>query len=359
MKLNHLIDFNEMELLDWEVLYSTISDIVDNPVRYSDACKGKVLATPFFEPSTRTLFSFQAAALRLGASYIGFSDPYNSSVSKGETLKDTIRTIANYVDAIAMRHPLEGAAKAAALFSTVPVINAGDGGHLHPTQTLADLTTLRRKFGKLTDLHIGLCGDLKNGRTVHSLLKALSRFPGNRFTLISTPELRVPEYIREILRSTGHSFAEVYTLEECIGELDMLYMTRIQKERFASEEEYRAQAGIYILTADKMKIARPEMVVMHPLPKVDEITEEVDEDKRCIYFEQAENGMYARMALLYNLLYHKKSLPENPRTNVEGLRCKNPKCIANHERYLPQRFKRPERNPAELVCEYCDTPARL
>lgn len=359
MELNHLIDFNEMALSDWESLCTTISDIIQNPVRYADACKGKVLATPFFEPSTRTIFSFQAAALRLGAAYIGFSDPYNSSVAKGETLKDTIRTIANYVDAIAMRHPLEGAAKAASLFSAVPVINAGDGGHMHPTQTLADLTTLRRRFGKIENISIGFCGDLKNGRTVHSLIKAMTRFPGNRFYLISTPELRVPEYIRQTMRSTGHAFTELFTLEECMDKLDVLYMTRIQKERFASEEEYRTQAGVYVLTADKMRIARSDMIVMHPLPKVDEITEEVDEDPRCVYFEQAENGMYARMGLLYHLMYHKKERPPVVRSNVEELRCRNPKCISNHERYLPQRFKRPAINPAELVCEYCDTPARL
>ena len=359
VQLNHLLDFGEMTLPEWDGLYQTVEQIIDHPEDFLDACRGKVLATTFFEPSTRTIFSFQAAALRLGATYISFSDPNNSSVSKGETLRDTIRIVANYTDTIAIRHSLEGAAKAASFYSPVPIVNAGDGGHLHPTQTLADLVTIRRRIGRTEGLSIGLCGDLKYGRTVHSLLGAMTRFPGNKFYLVSTPELRVPRYVIDILEAGGHEYHEVSTLDECIGALDVLYMTRIQKERFASEQEYKSQAGIYILDGEKMKKAGDHMLVRHPLPKIDEITDEVDLDPRCIYFDQARYGMFARMGLLLSLMHKGRLSPVYPESNVEEMRCHNPKCITNHERYLPQRFIRPERNPAELRCEYCDAPARL
>ncbi|WP_249300771.1 aspartate carbamoyltransferase [Feifania hominis] len=360
MESRHLCDFGDMPLSDWEQISRTAAQMIERPLDYADVCRGKVLGTTFFEPSTRTRFSFQAAMLRLGGSYIGFSDPYNSSVSKGENLKDTVRTVANYVDAIAMRHPLEGAAMAATLYSRVPVINAGDGGHMHPTQTLTDLLTIKQYRGSLEGNRVGFCGDLKNGRTVHSLIKALIRFPGNSFTLISTKELRLPAYTIEELEASGCRYTEVDRIEDCIGELDVLYMTRIQKERFASDEEYHEQSGKYILDRAKMALAPRDLIVMHPLPKIDEITDEVDEDSRCIYFKQAENGMYVRMALLYLLTQDgARYEPQPPRSNVDGLRCRNPRCITNHELYLPQRFKRPAENPANLLCEYCDHSATL
>ena len=250
------------------------------------------MATLFYEPSTRTQMSFQTAMMRLGGKIIGFDNPQNSSVSKGESLKDTITIVSGYADIIAMRNPVEGSAKAASLYSSVPVINAGDGGHLHPTQTLTDLVTLSNEKGRLNHLKIGLCGDLKNGRTVHSLIKTMSHFEGNSFVLISTKELSIPDYIKDIMDKAGCPYEEVDDLQSNIADLDVLYMTRIQRERFANEEDYQAQKGQYILDTEKMSYAKKDMIVLHPLPRVDEITVEVDDDPRACCFKQAVYGMY-------------------------------------------------------------------
>ena len=347
MKLRNLIDFNDLSIEEWNEIYDLAVRIKKNPAEFGDRCHGKILATLFYEPSTRTQMSFQTAMMRLGGKVIGFSDPNSSSVSKGETLRDTVKIVTAYSDVLVIRNPVEGAALAASLYSRVPVINAGDGGHLHPTQTLTDLMTISELKGRLEGLTIGLCGDLLNGRTVHSLLRAMARFKNNRFILISTPELKCPEYVTSALSVNGNSFVEVSTLEECIGELDILYMTRIQRERFASKEEYTRQSGIYRLTADKMKLAKPDMYVLHPLPKVDEIDYEVDDDLRTRYFEQAENGMYVRMALIALLCEHKKTGRPPVYPQPQGAYCPNPRCISNHEKYLPKLVN-------EGRCVYCD-----
>lgn len=351
MKARHLIDLCDLSIEEWEELTNLACDIRQNMSKYAHVCDGKIMATLFYEPSTRTQMSFQTAMLRLGGQIIGFADPENSSVSKGESLKDTVRVVSGYADLITMRHPMAGAAKVASLYSRVPVINAGDGGHLHPSQTLTDLVTLRHEKGRFDNLCIGMCGDLKNGRTVHSLLKTMSRFPGNRFVLISTPSLRIPLYVREKLKESGCEFREVDSLVDVIGELDVLYMTRIQKERFATIEEYHAQSGIYILDGEKMKLAKEDLIVMHPLPRVDEITIEVDDDPRAKFYEQTEYGLYARMALIMTILQNnpQKQLAE---LSVGSLHtCGNPNCITNREVYVPRHFRR---ESDMLVCDYCD-----
>ena len=344
--MQHLIDFDQVTLAEWDMLLDRATAIRKNPAAYAESCRGKLVATLFYEPSTCTQLSFQSAALRLGAQVVGFSGTSGSSVTKGENLRDTIRTVSNYVDAIVMRNPMEGAALAASLFSEVPVVNAGDGGHFHPTQTLTDLFTISLEKGKLTGLTVGICGDLLNGRTVHSLLKALIRFPGNRFILISTKTLRIPDYIRNILTAAEADFTEVETLEGVIAQLDLLYMTRIQRERFESEEAYRRESGIYVLDGAKLALAREDLLVLHPLPKVDEITQEADEDPRCRYFEQARNGMYIRMALLYELLHHERVKQGFPKSRGEG-RCTNPRCVSVQESSLPTLIEGGR-------CLYCD-----
>ena len=334
-----------MTLQEWQKLYALGQHIRENPGAYAKSCQGKLVATLFYEPSTRTQFSFQAAAMRLGAQVIGFSGTGGSYVNKGENLKDTIRTVANYVDAIVMRNPMEGAALAASLYSEVPVVNAGDGGHLHPTQTLTDLFTISLEKGRLTGLTVGLCGDLRNGRTVHSLIKALVRFEGNRFILISTPTLRIPDYVRAALQQANAPFEEVDRLEDAIDQLDILYMTRIQKERFESEQAYEREAGVYVLDTDKLARAKEDLLVLHPLPKVDEITHEADDDPRCKYFEQAKNGMFIRMALLHELLHQDRTVPA-PVTQGQGC-CTNPRCVTGGETYLPPLS-------SDGRCLYCD-----
>lgn len=341
----------------WEDIVVLAHEIKQHPENYRTRCAGKIMATLFYEPSTRTQMSFQAAMLRLGGSIIGFDNPSTSSVAKGENLKDTTKVVSTYGDILVMRHPSAGAVKAAALSADCPVINAGDGGHLHPTQTLTDLLTLYETKGRLSNLTIGLCGDLKNGRTVHSLIKAMSSMPGNSFVLISTKELEVPEYIKKILRERNASFKEVDTLEEAIGELDVLYMTRIQRERFASEQQYLEQKNIYVLDEEKMKKARPDLAVLHPLPRVDEITIGVDDDPRAMYFEQANFGMYVRMALI--LLILERSSEPAPLFKGEvrnDIECSNPKCITNTEHYLPHSFVM---EGASAVCEYCDEETKI
>ncbi|MBC8585795.1 aspartate carbamoyltransferase [Oscillospiraceae bacterium NSJ-64] len=283
-------------------LLDLADDIIARPQAYAHKCDGKKIATLFFEPSTRTRLSFEAAMLELGGSVLGFASADSSSATKGESIADTIRVVQCYADICAMRHPKEGAAKVASLYSNIPVINAGDGGHQHPTQTLTDLLTIRRLKGKIEDLTVGLCGDLKFGRTVHSLIKALTRYPHIRFVLISPQELRVPDYIREILEKEDIPFVEAERLEEVIEQLDVLYMTRVQRERFFNEEDYVRLRDSYILDMPKMELAKKDMIVLHPLPRVNEIDTEVDKDPRACYFKQVLFGKYARMALILKLL---------------------------------------------------------
>ncbi len=299
----HLIEPGNLSVEELERLFDLTDSIVQKPERYADACRGKVLATLFFEPSTRTRLSFEAAMLRLGGTTLGFAEPNASSTSKGESLADTIRTVSAYADVIAMRNPKEGAALLASQVSEVPVINAGDGGHHHPTQTLTDLVTIRSIKGTTSGLTIGLCGDLKFGRTVHSLAKAMARYPRNRFILISPPELEIPDYIvSRVFKPAGVQYSQVRRLEDAIGDLDILYMTRVQKERFFNEQDYVRLKDSYILDSGKMRLAREDLTVLHPLPRVNEIATEVDSDPRAAYFKQVKFGMYVRMALIAALL---------------------------------------------------------
>lgn len=301
------LDFSTEEL---ETLMQLAAKIEENPDRYSHICEGKKLATCFYEPSTRTRLSFEAAMLNLGGSVLGFSSADSSSAAKGESVADTIRVISGYADICAMRHPKEGAPLVASMHSEIPVINAGDGGHQHPTQTLTDLFTIRSLRGEMKDLTIGICGDLKFGRTVHSLINALVRYEGIRFVLISPEELRVPSYIRDdVLRRTGTEFSEVIRLEDAMPELDILYMTRVQRERFFNEEDYVRMKDFYILDKEKMELAKEDMLVLHPLPRVNEIAVEVDDDPRAAYFRQAKKGVYIRMALILTLL---ELVPQTP-----------------------------------------------
>ena len=294
------LDFNVEEL---DKILDLANDIEAHPEKYAHACAGKKLATLFYEPSTRTRLSFEAAMLNLGGSVLGFSSADSSSAAKGESVSDTIRVISCYADIAAIRHPKEGAPLVASLKSGIPVINAGDGGHEHPTQTLTDLMTIRSLKGRLDHLTIGLCGDLKFGRTVHSLINALVRYPDVTFVLISPEELRIPDYVREdVLRKNNQNFKEVTRLEDAIPQLDLLYMTRVQKERFFNEEDYVRMKDFYILDKQKMSLAKPDMMVLHPLPRVNEISTEVDDDPRAAYFKQAQYGVYVRMALILTLL---------------------------------------------------------
>ena len=303
MTKKHLIDPMDFSVCELEEIFNLAEEIIENPKKFSHVCEGKILASLFYEPSTRTRFSFEAAMMRLGGKILGFSEASSSSASKGETLADTIKMVAIYADIIAMRHPREGSARVASKYSSVPVINAGDGGHQHPTQTLTDLLTIKSLKKTLTGHTVGLCGDLKHGRTVHSLIKAMSRYEDINFVLISPKELTIPQYIREEISSKNNiEFREVETLEEVISELDILYMTRIQKERFFNEEEYLRLKDSYTLDLEKMNMAKSDMIVMHPLPRVNEISMEVDLDNRAAYFKQAEYGMYVRMALIVKLL---------------------------------------------------------
>ena len=303
MTTKHLIEPMDFSVEELQEIFKLAHEIINNPKDYANLCNDKILATLFYEPSTRTRFSFEAAMMRLGGKILGFSEPNSTSAAKGETLADTITMVSIYSDIIAMRHPMEGSAKLASIYSSVPVINAGDGGHQHPTQTLTDLLTIESLKKGLNNHTVGICGDLKNGRTVHSLIKAMSRYEGTKFVLISPKELRIPEYIREEILIKGNiEFKEVEKLEDVIETLDILYMTRIQKERFFNEEEYLRLKNSYILDEEKMTFAKEDMIVMHPLPRVNEIAVEVDKDKRAAYFKQAEYGMYVRMALIAKLL---------------------------------------------------------
>ena len=301
--MRHLLNPLDFSVEEIDELLAVAGDIEKNPSNYAHVCDGKKLATCFYEPSTRTRLSFEAAMLNLGGSVLGFSSADSSSAAKGESIADTIRVISCYANICAIRHPKEGAALVAAMNSGIPVVNAGDGGHQHPTQTLTDLLTIHSLKGRLDNLTVGLCGDLKFGRTVHSLINALVRYPNVRFVLISPPELRVPEYIREdVLKAKNIEFTELGNLDEALPDLDILYMTRVQKERFFNEEDYIRLKDCYILTPKKMKLAKSDMYVLHPLPRVNEISVEVDKDPRAAYFKQAQYGVYVRMALIMKLL---------------------------------------------------------
>lgn len=346
----HLIDLDDLSPLYWNKLIALAKDISRSPTDYYGRLEGKIMATLFYEPSTRTQMSFQTAMFRLGGKVIGFDNPLNSSVAKGESLKDTVKIMSGYADILVIRHPSEGSAKAASIYSDCPVINAGDGGHLHPTQTLTDLVTLGHEKGRLHDLTIGVCGDLKNGRTVHSLIKAMSRFQNNRFVLISTEQLRIPSYLRTVLEANGCPYEEVFVLEDAISTLDVLYMTRIQKERFASQEEYLREKNTYTLDTAKLNLAKFDLKVMHPLPRVDEITDEVDSDPRAIYFKQARYGIFARMALIIMLLEGSLPPAPEPAEQLGEFACQNRRCITQTEHYLPRLYGG---TSDMLECQYC------
>ena len=300
--MRHLLSPLDMSVEELDSLFDLANDIEKNPDKYKDACRNKKIATLFYEPSTRTRLSFEAAMINLGGQVLGFSEAASSSAAKGESLADTIKVVSCYADICAMRHPKEGSALVAANNATIPVINAGDGGHQHPTQTLTDLLTIRSLKGKLGGFTIGLCGDLKFGRTVHSLINALLRYDDVKFILISPEELKVPDYIRDAIKEAGCDFEEVTKLDDVMGDLDILYMTRVQRERFFNEEDYIRLKDSFILTKDKMKDAREDMLVLHPLPRVNEISVKVDKDPRAAYFKQAQYGVYVRMALILKLM---------------------------------------------------------
>ena len=351
--MRKLVRVGDMSRGWWDSLYARCRDIIARPDVYVDSCRGKMLATLFYEPSTRTNFSFQAAAQRLGAGVFGFSDPMGTSVFKGETLADTVRVAASYSDTIVIRSPQEGAASAAALYSEVPVINAGDGGHSHPTQTLADLTTIAMERGSIKDLKIGLCGDLLYGRTVHSLVEAMSMFPGISFCLISPDELRLPEHIMGQMRLRGQEFVESQNLADCIPELDILYMTRVQRERFRDEAQYARLKDYYILTKTLLARAKADMLIMHPLPRCGEIARNVDGDQRAVYFEQARYGMFIRMALLLDFMHTQRAAPVFM-CSEDAADCCNPACVSQSDLYLP-------RWPSAIGpdrCGYCDMKIR-
>ena len=353
--LNSILDLSVEEL---DRLIATAKDIIAHPEKYRDSCKYKKLATLFYEPSTRTRLSFEAAMLELGGSVLGFSSANSSSASKGESMADTAKIISCYADIMAIRHPKDGAPFVASRNATVPVINAGDGMHNHPTQTLADLLTVSREMGRLDNLTIGFCGDLKYGRTVQSLIEAMSRYTGIRVVLISPEELRLPGYIKYgVLEKNQMPYEEVTSLEDAMPKLDVLYMTRVQRERFSDPAVYERLKDSYILDPEKMKLAKEHMCVLHPLPRVNEISVAVDDDPRAAYFRQALNGKYMRMALILMLL---KEAEENPtREPLTGdlrydLTCRNPRCISATEQELPQIFRLTDKAANIHRCIYCE-----
>lgn len=357
--LNSILDLGVDEL---DELIATAKDIIAHPENYWDRCAHKKLATLFFEPSTRTRLSFEAAMLELGGSVIGFSEASSSSASKGESVADTAKIVSCYADIIAMRHPKEGAPYVASQAASIPVINAGDGGHNHPTQTLADLLTISREMGRLSNLTIGLCGDLKYGRTVHSLIEAMSRYKGIQFVLISPEELKIPGFIRyNVFENQGIPYTEVSSLEEAMPDLDVLYMTRIQRERFDDPWEYERLKDSYVLDTEKMKLAKEKMCVLHPLPRVNEISVRVDDDPRAAYFRQALNGKYMRMALILKLLDEAARNPAKEAIDTTGLEydrvCRNPKCITQTEQELPQLFRCTDKAAGIHRCVYCEQRA--
>ena len=357
--MRHLIDTTDISVAEVDQILETALDIIANRKKYSEACKGKKLATLFYEPSTRTRLSCTSAMMELGGNVLGFSDAASSSVSKGETVADTVRVIGCFADIIAMRHSKEGAPLVASHYANVPIINAGDGSHAHPTQTLTDLLTIRREKGRLNNLTIGFCGDLKFGRTVHSLIKALSRYTGINVILIAPEELRLPSYIRREVCDKNHvPTREVETMEEVMSELDILYMTRVQKERFLDEEEFERLKDSFILNPERLRTAKKDMIILHPLPRVNEITRAVDNDPRAAYFRQVENGKFVRMALIYTLLKwaeEERSTTPTPRLDHSlvnnDLRCSNRQCISNSED-VDHLFRKTE--DGDLRCVYCE-----
>ena len=331
--MRHLIDPTDFTVEEIEQLMLRALDIIDNRAKYADACRGMKLATLFYEPSTRTRLSFTAAMMELGGNVLGFSDAASSSVSKGETVADTARVISQFADIIAMRHPKEGAPFIASQYASIPVINAGDGGHSHPTQTLTDLLTIRRELGRFDNLVVGVCGDLKYGRTVHSLIKAMGRYEGVKFVLIAPDELRLPDYIKhDVCDANGLEYVEVNTLEEAMPMVDVLYMTRVQQERFEDKAQYERLKDSFILDTEKMALGKKDMIVLHPLPRVNEITPEVDNDPRAAYFRQVENGKFVRMSLIYTLLKWKNQETKKEQMElIEGGKCSNHRCITTIE----------------------------
>lgn len=374
--MKHLIDPTDLTPEETADIVALAEDIIAHRDRYAERCKGRKLATLFYEPSTRTRLSFTAAMMELGGNVLGFSDARNSSVSKGETVEDTVRVVGCFADIIAMRHPVEGAPLVAAINSSTPVINAGDGSHAHPTQTLTDLLTIRREIGRFDNLTIGFCGDLRFGRTVHSLIKALSRYKGIKVVLIAPDQLRLPAYMKEeVCDKYGIPYVEVNSMEEVMPELDVLYMTRVQKERFLDQDEYDRVKDCFILTPDKLRDAKPEMRILHPLPRVNEISVEVDADPRAAYFRQVRNGKYVRMALILKLLEWAqqsdavnagqngangqnsanpahKLIPDDVVRNQHV--CSNPKCISNVEN-VDACFRPDLANPGSYRCLYCES----
>ena len=359
--MKHLIDPMDLSKEETDMIISLAEDIIANRAKYQDVMAHRKLATLFYEPSTRTRLSFTSAMMELGGNVLGFSDAKNSSVSKGETVQDTIRVVGCFADVIAMRHHLEGAPLVAAEVAKVPIINAGDGSHSHPTQTLTDLLTIKRELGGIDGITIGFCGDLRFGRTVHSLIKALSRYSGINVVLIAPDELRLPDYIKQdVCDRMGISYKETSDLDSVLPELDVLYMTRVQKERFLDEDEFDRVKDSFVLDARRMALAKPKMAVLHPLPRVNEILTEVDDDPRAAYFRQVENGKFVRMALICKLLEWKDD-PSHPMPEAEAplldptLHCSNLKCICNNEKVQP-RFRRTASGITR--CWYCDSKVK-
>ena len=355
--MRSLIDIVDFSIEELQQLLDTACDIIDNPKKYSEACRGKKLATLFFEPSTRTRLSFEAAMYELGGNVLGFSEAASSSASKGESVADTAKMISCYADIMAMRHPKEGAPYVASKAASIPVINAGDGGHCHPTQTLTDLLTIYREHGRLNDLTVGFCGDLKYGRTVHSLISALSRYTGIKIILISPEELQLPDYVRfETLDKYNMPYTETANLEEVLPQLDILYMTRIQRERFHDPAQYEKLKDSYVLTPEKLETAKETMRILHPLPRVNEISVKVDADPRAAYFRQALNGKFVRMALILKLLEEadKEHAEEQEELVVNTLICDNPRCITSCEQEIDHAFRCVNREHNIYRCIYCE-----
>ncbi len=357
--MRSLIDIHDFSVGELDELIAVAKDIMQNPDKYAESCRHRKLATLFFEPSTRTRLSFEAAMLELGGNVIGFSEASSSSAAKGESVADTAKIITSYADIMVMRHPKEGAPLVAAMNADIPVINAGDGGHAHPTQTLADLLTISVERGRLCNMTVGFCGDLKYGRTVHSLIAALARYEGIRLVLISPPELKIPSYVKyEIIDKYGMEYREVTSLEEALPELDVLYMTRIQRERFSDPTEYERLKDSYVLTEDKMCLMKKESSVLHPLPRVNEISVKVDRDARAAYFRQALYGKYMRMALILKLLAEAKDKTRHPTVGTgevkTGLVCNNPSCITKTEQELDNLFTVTDKEAGIARCVFCE-----
>lgn len=360
--MRSLIDITDFSVEELDQLLETACDISEHPEKYADCCRGKKLATLFFEPSTRTRLSFEAAMMELGGNVIGFSQASSSSAAKGESVSDTAKMISCYADIMAMRHNMEGAPYVAAKSAWIPVINAGDGGHCHPTQTLTDLLTIYRELGRLHDLTVGFCGDLKYGRTVHSLISALGRYQNIKIILIAPEELQLPDYIKhEVLEKNNMQYEETASLDGAMPELDVLYMTRIQRERFDSAEKYEELKDSYILTAPMLEYAKPEMRILHPLPRVNEISIKVDADPRAAYFRQALNGKFVRMALILKLLKEAqegRQMEDEQNILVDEIICDNPRCITATEQEITHKFKCVNEEKGIYRCIYCEAKKR-